>query len=225
MDPLPYIVLVVDELADLMMTAPEDVERQLCRLAQMARATGIHLILATQRPSTDVVTGLIKANFPSRIAFAVTSQIDSRVILDTPGAERLLGRGDMLIMRSDVAKLTRVQGCWVSDDEINGITSFWKQNAIDEVLAAGGSERPVVPPWFSLMDRLDDEEERGRHEDGEPPRLRRERYHDGARQRPDEDRRRPDRPPFRRMHRGNPRGCEGEHRPALRGRRFHGAVR
>ena len=124
--PLPYIVLVVDELADLMMTAAEDVERQICRLAQMARATGIHLILATQRPSVDVITGLIKANFPARIAFAVTSQIDSRVILDIPGAERLLGRGDMLFMAPDSSKLERIQGTFLSDDEINRLVRYWK---------------------------------------------------------------------------------------------------
>lgn len=152
LEPLPYIVLVIDELADLMMTAAEDVERQLCRLAQMARATGIHLILATQRPSTDVVTGLIKANFPSRIAFAVTSQTDSRVILDTPGAEHLLGQGDMLLLRPDAAKLTRVQGCYVSDGEINEIVHFWKQ----EVEPEPGSN---VPPWNGLMDRMEEKDE------------------------------------------------------------------
>jgi S-DNA-T family DNA segregation ATPase FtsK/SpoIIIE len=149
--PLPYIVLVIDELADLMMTAAEDIERQICRLAQMARATGIHLVLATQRPSTDVITGLIKANFPTRIAFAVTSQIDSRVILDTPGAERLLGRGDMLLMRPDAGKLLRVQGCFVADEEINRVVSFWKS-------ADAGGERPKAAPWAGILDQLDDED-------------------------------------------------------------------
>jgi len=149
--PFPYIVLVIDELADLMMTAADDIERQICRLAQMARATGIHLIIATQRPSTDVVTGLIKANFPTRIAFAVTSQIDSRVILDSVGAERLLGRGDMLLMRPDVAKLQRVQGCLVTDDEINHVVAFWKAQA-------DPNARPTIAPWTGLLDQLDDED-------------------------------------------------------------------
>jgi S-DNA-T family DNA segregation ATPase FtsK/SpoIIIE len=150
---LPYIVLVIDELADLMMTAAEDIERQICRLAQMARATGIHLVLATQRPSTDVITGLIKANFPTRIAFAVTSQIDSRVILDSPGAERLLGRGDMLLMRSDVSKLQRVQGCFVADEEIAPVVEFWKNAA----KAAGAAHAAV--PWAGILDQLDDEDD------------------------------------------------------------------
>lgn len=121
-----YLIVVVDELADLMMIAPDDVERTITRLAQMARATGIHLVLATQRPSVDVVTGLIKANFPSRISFAVTSQIDSRVVLDTPGAEKLLGRGDMLYMASDSSKLLRLQGCFVSDRELDKLVMYWK---------------------------------------------------------------------------------------------------
>ena len=123
---LPYIVILIDELADLMLSAAEDVERYICRIAQMARATGIHLVLATQRPSVDVVTGLIKANFPSRIAFAVTSQVDSRVILDTPGAEQLLGRGDMLFMAPDASKLQRLQGCFVSDRETHRLVQYWK---------------------------------------------------------------------------------------------------
>lgn len=126
LEPMPYIVIVIDELADLMMMAPDEVETQICRLAQMARATGIHLIIATQRPSVDVITGLIKANFPSRIAFAVTSQIDSRVIIDSPGAEQLLGRGDMLYMAADAAKLVRIQGTWVSEGEVERIVQFWR---------------------------------------------------------------------------------------------------
>ncbi|MFN8468179.1 MAG: DNA translocase FtsK [Caldilineaceae bacterium] len=124
--PLPMIVVIVDEMADLMMAAPEEVEKHICRLAQMARAVGIHLIIATQRPSVDVITGLIKANFPARIAFAVTSQTDSRVILDVPGAERLLGRGDMLFMAPDASKLERIQGTYLSDDEINKLVRYWR---------------------------------------------------------------------------------------------------
>lgn len=126
---IPYIVIIIDELADLMMTAPDDVETALVRLAQKARATGMHLILATQRPSVNVITGLIKANFPARIAFAVTSQIDSRVILDTPGAERLLGRGDMLYNAADSDKPQRIQGAFVSDKDISAIVSHWRRLA------------------------------------------------------------------------------------------------
>ncbi len=124
--PLPYIVVVIDELADLMMVAPDEVERAICRLAQMARATGIHLVIATQRPSVDVVTGLIKANFPARISFAVTSQVDSRVIIDSTGADKLLGRGDMLFMAPDSSKLVRLQGCYVSDKELAALVRYWK---------------------------------------------------------------------------------------------------
>jgi len=124
---MPYWVVIIDELADLMMAAPFEVERQICRLAQLARATGIHLIVATQRPSVDVVTGLIKANFPTRIAFAMTSQVDSRTILDMAGAERLLGRGDMLYMPTDSSKPKRVQGVYLSDQEIDRLVAFWAQ--------------------------------------------------------------------------------------------------
>jgi len=152
--PLPYLVLVIDELADLMMTAVYDVERQLCRLAQMSRATGIHLVLATQRPSVDVITGLIKANFPARIAFAVTTQIDSRVILDTPGAEKLLGRGDMLFMAPDSAKLSRIQGCFVSDREIEEIVGFWKAHREEDDPAEA-----AVPPWTGMVDQMADKDD------------------------------------------------------------------
>ena len=127
LEPLPYIVLIIDELADLMMIAADDVERLICRLAQLARATGIHLVVATQRPSVDVITGLIKANFPTRISFAVASQVDSRTILDSPGAEKLLGRGDMLYLPQEAPKSIRLQGTFVSDDEITMIVDWWKR--------------------------------------------------------------------------------------------------
>jgi len=124
-DKLPYIVLVIDELADLMVAAFDEVEHGVCRLAQLARATGIHIIVATQRPSVDVITGLIKANFPTRISFAVTSHIDSRTILDTVGAEKLLGRGDMLYMPTEASRPKRLQGSFISDAEIERLVDFW----------------------------------------------------------------------------------------------------
>jgi S-DNA-T family DNA segregation ATPase FtsK/SpoIIIE len=129
---LPYWVVIIDELADLMMAAPFEVEKLICRLAQLARATGIHLVVATQRPSVDVVTGLIKANFPTRIAFAVTSMTDSRTILDMGGAEKLLGRGDMLFMPTDAAKPIRIQGVYVSDAEVERLVEFWKDERFKE---------------------------------------------------------------------------------------------
>jgi len=126
-EPLYYIVIIIDELADLMMVAPADFEDIICRLAQMTRATGIHLVVATQRPSVDVITGLIKANIPSRLAFAVSSQVDSRTILDTTGAEKLLGRGDMLFLPLGASRAIRAQGAYVADDEIRKIVDWWRQ--------------------------------------------------------------------------------------------------
>jgi S-DNA-T family DNA segregation ATPase FtsK/SpoIIIE len=138
---LPTLVVLIDELADMMMMAPDEVERHICRLAQMGRATGIHLVIATQRPSVDVVTGLIKANFPARISFAVTSQVDSRVILAHPGAESLLGRGDMLFAAPQLASPTRLQGCFVSDEEIERLGTFWRGRTEDE------NDLQPVTPW------------------------------------------------------------------------------
>jgi DNA segregation ATPase FtsK/SpoIIIE, S-DNA-T family len=126
---IPHLVVIIDELADLMMTAPDEVETLLCRLAQMGRAAGIHLIIATQRPSVDVLTGLIKANVPARIAFAVTSLTDSRVVLDMPGAERLLGRGDMLFLPPDAAKPVRIQGAFIEDGDVQYIVDHWHKVA------------------------------------------------------------------------------------------------
>jgi len=168
---LPYLVIVVDELADLMMVAPEDTERIIARLAQMARATGIHLIISTQRPSVDVVTGLIKANFPARIAFAVASSIDSRVILDQPGAERLLGHGDMLFQAPDAAQPLRMQGTFVSDAELHLLVRHWKRfryqaaQARDEheTTSKEGNRSETLGPVKDLwedMQNLAEEEER-----------------------------------------------------------------
>lgn len=122
--PLPYIILVIDELADLMMVSSREVEESITRLAQMARAAGIHLIIATQRPSVDVLTGIIKANFPTRISFQVSSKVDSRTILDTIGAEHLLGEGDMLFMPPGVGRLTRIHGAYISEEEVKRVTDF-----------------------------------------------------------------------------------------------------
>lgn len=141
---LPHIVAFIDELADLMHTYPGDVERTLCRLAQMARATGIHLVVATQRPSTDVITGLIKANFPARLSFSVASSIDSRVILDAVGAEQLLGRGDMLFFPPDAAGPQRVQGVFMDDSEIDAIVAHWQQQLPTDY-------QPKPPPWENLI--------------------------------------------------------------------------
>ena len=134
MEKIPHLVIIIDELADLMMTAPAEVERYVCRLAQMARAVGIHLVIATQRPSVDVVTGLIKANFPTRVAFMVSSQVDSRTILDSGGAERLVGRGDMLYASADSGKMIRIQGAMAKDEEIQGLVRFWAEQGGAEVV-------------------------------------------------------------------------------------------
>jgi DNA segregation ATPase FtsK/SpoIIIE, S-DNA-T family len=150
---LAYLVVVVDELADMMMTAPEDVERLICRLAQLGRAAGVHLVVATQRPSVDVLTGLIKANLPTRIAFAVSSQIDSRVILDRTGAEKLLGRGDALYQAGDEMNPRRVQGAFASDEEIDSVCRFWREQGAAQHTADDEAE-------LDKLARQEDPEER-----------------------------------------------------------------
>lgn len=149
---LPYIVIVIDEIGDLMMMRPDETERSLTRLAQMARAVGIHLMVATQRPSVDVITGLIKANFPARISFAVASSVDSRVILDAVGAETLMGRGDMLFLAPDAAGPRRVQGCFVSDEEVNSVVNYWR-DWYDVEIEEGRMDEIRIGPWERGMTR------------------------------------------------------------------------
>ena len=145
---MPYLILIIDELADLMMTASSDVEPALIRLAQLGRAAGIHLVVATQRPSVDVITGLIKANIPTRIGFAVSSQVDSRTILDTVGAEKLLGRGDLLLSGKEGGKLRRLQGAFISDEEVDAIVNFWQKQ--------GGKPKPTIQMEIAEPDNEED---------------------------------------------------------------------
>src|SRR5258705_2782163 len=150
--PLPRIVVLIDELADLMMSAPDQTEHNLLRLAQMARATGIHLVVATQRPSTDVVTGLIKANFPAGLAFACASGIDSRVILDSTGADTLLGKGDMLFLNPEVGNPIRAQGVMITDMEIERLISHWQKTV---------EKSTDAPPWEKLLTEPEENEDEG----------------------------------------------------------------
>jgi len=156
---LPYIVLVIDELADLMMSSSRDVEESITRLAQMARAAGIHLIIATQRPSVDVLTGIIKANFPTRISFQVSSKVDSRTILDAMGAENLLGEGDMLFMPPGVGRITRIHGAFVGEEEIKGIADFLRDQRKPEydttILSEIAREEQAAEEEMELDEKFD----------------------------------------------------------------------
>lgn len=154
---LPAIVIIIDELADLMMAAPDEVEGLICRLAQLARATGIHLVVATQRPSVDVITGLIKANIPTRISFMVSSAVDSRTIIDMGGAERLLGRGDMLYLPADAGKPERIQGAFVADDEAEHLVQYWREQATRHSAAQGQETLPAVEPGWEVSEQASDE--------------------------------------------------------------------
>src|SRR5437763_1095443 len=159
-EPLPYIVIIIDELADLMMTSPREVEESITRLAQMARAVGIHLILATQRPSVDVITGLIKANFPARISFRVASKVDSRTILDSNGAEQLLGRGDMLFLPPGSSRLMRVHGALVTEEEVSRVVEFLKKQgkpSYNERILASPEERTEFGESDSAVEELYDD--------------------------------------------------------------------
>ncbi len=166
---LPQVVVIIDELADLMLVAAKEVEESICRIAQMGRAAGIHLIIATQRPSADVITGLMKANIPSRIAFAVASAMESRIILDTQGAEKLVGKGDMLYAPIGNGKPLRVQGCFVSDSEVEAVATYVKENyvtsydqqvleEIEKKAAQTGSSKATVSDPEPNSEELDGDE-------------------------------------------------------------------
>ncbi len=164
MKKLPAIVIIIDELADLMMAAPEEVEGMICRLAQLARATGIHLVVATQRPSVDVITGLIKANIPTRISFMVSSAVDSRTIIDMGGAERLLGRGDMLYLPADAGRPERIQGSFLADDEAEKLVAYWRLQALEHMNAVNSSSKPdatampqPIEPGWEIKEHVSDD--------------------------------------------------------------------